>query len=56
LANYSKATTARKMSALRSMFDYFCSIGMMRYNPATSKLARSPKVGNDSHTAGLTRQ
>lgn len=56
LAKYSKATVARKMSALRSMFDYFCSIGIMRYNPAASKLARSPKVGNDSNTAGLTRQ
>ncbi len=56
LANYSKATVARKMSALRSMFDYFSSIGIMRYNPAASKLARSPKVGNDSYTAGLTRQ
>lgn len=56
LANYSKATVARKMSALRSMFDYFCSIGIMRYNPASSKLTRSPKVGNDSNTDGLTRQ
>ncbi len=56
LANYSKATVARKMSALRSMFDYFCSIGLLRNNPATSKLARSPKVSTDSSTAGLTRQ
>lgn len=56
LAKYKKATVARKMSALRSLFDYFCSIGLLRNNPATSKLARSPKVGNESNTAGLTRQ
>lgn len=56
LANYSKATVARKMSAMRSMFDYFCSVGLLRNNPATSKLARSPKVSADSSTAGLTRQ
>jgi len=56
LANYKKATVARKMSALRSLFDYFCSVGLLRNNPATSKLARSPKVSNDSNTAGLTRQ
>lgn len=56
LANYKKATVARKMSALRSLFDYFCSVGLLRNNPATSKLARSPKVSNESNTAGLTRQ
>jgi len=56
LDKYKPATVARRMSALRSFFDYCCSIGLLRTNPATSKLARSPRVDNESTKAGLTRQ
>jgi integrase/recombinase XerD len=56
LARYKPATVARKMSSLRSLFDFLCSTGLLRKNPATSKLARSPKVSQDSNTAGLTQE
>ena len=56
LDKYKPATVARKMSSLRSLFDFLCSTGLLRNNPATSKLARSPKVSQDSNTAGLTQE
>ena len=52
---YSKATVARKVSALRTFFDMHVEQGTIRENPARSKLVRVPKPDPFSLTNGLTK-
>lgn len=50
-AGYSPATRARWLSSLSSFYDYSCSVGAVRTNPASN--VRRPKLPNYSPRLGL---
>jgi integrase/recombinase XerD len=52
----SPATVARKLSTLRSLFRTAEALGIVAESPLSNGLVRSPKVSNESQTAGLTGQ
>ena len=56
MATYQPATVNRKLSAVRSVFDYFVDAGVMERNPIKSKFVRGPKVAQESLTQGLTKE
>lgn len=55
MAIYRPATVNRKLSAVRSAFDYFVDAGIVERNPIKSKFVRGPKVPQESLTNGLTK-
>ena len=56
MATYRPATVNRKLSAVRSAFDYFVDAGVMERNPIKSKFVRGPKMSQESLTQGLTKE
>ena len=56
MATYRPATVNRKLSAVRSAFDYFVDGGLIERNPVKSKFVRGPRVPQESLTEALTRE
>jgi site-specific recombinase XerD len=48
------STVARRLSAIRSFYDYARALGAVEKNPADAKLVKSPKVSDEGVTKGLT--
>lgn len=56
LKRYKSVTVARKISTLRTAFQYFVDLGMTSRNPAKNSLVKSPKVPTESTSECLTKQ
>lgn len=48
------STVARRLSAIRSFYDYARAVGAVDRNPADAKLVKSPKVSSEGVTKGMT--
>ena len=48
------STVARRLSTIRSFYDYARALGVIEKNPADSKLVKSPKVSDEGVTKGLS--
>ncbi len=50
------STVARRLSAIRSFYDYARAVGTVQRNPADAKLVKSPQVSSEGTTKGLSVQ
>ncbi len=56
LQSFKPVTVARKISTVRTAFEYFVDLGITSHNPAKSSVVKSPKVPTESLTNGLTQR
>jgi len=56
LRSFKPVTVARKLSTVRTAFEYFVDLGITSHNPAKSSVVKSPRVPTESSSECLTQQ